>query len=95
MECLPRDIALMVHRYLFDSNYSDLKQQYRSVYCNDREGGDRADLIYWNDVPMCFATVVVRVAQWRSFDNDGDVIYELRPMKTPRLYRAKRHLCYY
>ncbi len=63
MELLPKDIIAIVQRYVFDANYSDLKQQYKQKWLND---------IYWDDNNELFAfkrnnTHTLFVANWRNW----------------------------
>jgi hypothetical protein len=72
---LPTDVLLIVYRYVFDSNYGRLIQQYKAVWLNDYYLGVREGMIFWTDMHQSFMVVVVRgqlvtsamVANWRIF----------------------------
>jgi hypothetical protein len=47
MEVLPKPIAHMIHRIVFDHSYKALIQEYRDTWCNQHQNIDGK--IYWHD----------------------------------------------
>ncbi len=77
---LPKDISGVVYRYVFDYSYSRLKQQYKDIWLNCPVindllvDGSKLDAIYWNDNSSSFETSSRRTANWRTwYDEDEDV----------------------
>ena len=72
---LPKDVTLIVYRYVFDSNYKRLVQQYTAIWLNDYTMGINNGMIFWTDLYQSFMVVIVRgpvitsamVANWRIF----------------------------
>ncbi len=62
-EVLSKDVIEIVHRYLVDYWYLQVRKQYRDVWLN-------ANSIFWNDLQNLFQTNCTFVANWR---HKGDV----------------------
>ncbi len=75
MDLLPKDIIAIVQRYVFDANYSDLKQQYKQKWLNN---------IHWDDHSQLFAFKrdyynTFFVANWRNWIHLPDIqLYGIR-----------------
>lgn len=64
MELLPKEIQLIVYRYLFDHKYQMVIQNYKTAFIE----GDA----YWNEGVQCLAlkTRMIAVANWRPLNSD-------------------------
>ena len=56
LKWLPKDVLMIVGRYLFDDNYHRLKVQYHDIWLNQRyrrhgvrRHGVRSEPVYWDD----------------------------------------------
>ncbi len=76
MELLSRDIKFIVHRYIFDYNYTELKRQYRFSWLNNNTS--------WDDDRSCFMYADDVEANWAN-KNDRhpgtSPIYRFRTIK--------------
>ncbi len=60
LELLPKDVLLIVHRMVLDSNYAMLKIQYRDIWLNSEYSGG----IWWCE--QCFCDKhKFGIANWR------------------------------
>ena len=64
MELLPKEIQLIVYRYLFDSSYQMVIRYYKTVFIEDDA--------YWNEEVQCLAlkSRMIAVANWRPLSSD-------------------------
>ncbi len=83
MELLSKDIALIVYKYIHQFDYDVLRNQYKTLWLNDRtlidqdanDDGWVLDRIYWDEEQQCFSTRYAYVANYRElgskswFDN--------------------------
>ena len=80
---LPKELIIIVHRYVFDHHYSQVMAQYEKLWLNDIEDEDD-DNIRWDDKPMSFVTDDRYVANWR------DLVHPCTDIFT--FYDNKQHL---
>ncbi len=69
MDLLPKEIAQIVYRYLFDDVYTVVKEQYKYRWLNDMPSytHDYKMGIYWNEQRQRFFNQInVPVANWRN-----------------------------
>ena len=73
MEVLPKDIVLIVYRYIYQYNYDVMREQYKHLWLNDPSiaaniGDFNMSLIFWDDNLHCFCTDHTFVANYRTRD---------------------------
>lgn len=64
MELLPRDLIVIVYRYIADYNYTQLKRQYAAVWLNTDPNRDEYQ-IYWDHSRSDFEIGCFFIANWR------------------------------
>ncbi len=68
MDRLSKDVRGIIDKYIFDYNYSKVKEQYRANWLNDDESDKRA--INWSDKWTCFCLGNdAPIVNYRKLDN--------------------------